>query len=84
MEQNNIPKLRCELAKAVAAGKINDTLRRLKNMNLDDLEALSIAEMKCQIDCSLDEMDIKQMEKGMEKLNFYVCGILMHRILEEK
>lgn len=84
MEQNNIPKLRCELARAMATGKINDTLRRLKNMTLEDLELLSVAEMKCQIDCSLDEMDIKEMEKGMEKLNFYVCGILMHRILEEK
>jgi len=51
-------------------------------MPLDDLQALSVAEMKCQIDCSFDEMDIKEMEKGMEKLNFYVCGILMHRILE--
>ena len=82
MERNNIPKLRCELAQSLVSGKVSDTLRRLKNMPLDDLQALSVAEMKCQIDCSFDEMDIKEMEKGMEKLNFYVCGILMHRILE--
>jgi len=82
MEQNDIPKLRCELAAAMGAGRVNDTLRRLKNMPLEDLQALSVAEMKCMVDCRLDAMDLREMEKGLEKLNFYVCGILMHRILE--
>jgi hypothetical protein len=82
MDEKETAKLRCRMAQAFAAGKINDTLRRLRDMPLDDLLALSVAEMKCQVDCSLDEMDIKEMEKGLEKLNFYVCGILMHRILE--
>jgi hypothetical protein len=84
MEDKNIAKLRCQLAAAFVAGKINDTLRQLKNMPLGDLQALSVAEIKCQVDCSLDEMDIKEIQGGLEKLNFYVCGILMHRILEEK
>jgi hypothetical protein len=82
MEQNNITKLRCELAQAMAAGKINDTLRRLKNMPLDDLQALNIAEINCQAGCNPEGMDNKEIQQGLEKLNFYVCGILMHRILE--
>ncbi|MCU0653188.1 MAG: hypothetical protein MUD10_02925 [Candidatus Pacebacteria bacterium] len=82
MEQNEIANLRCRLAADMASGKIADTLRRLKDMPINDLQALNVAEMKCQVDCALDEMDIKQIEKGMEKLDFYVCGILMHRVLE--
>lgn len=70
---------------SLAAGKINDTLRQLKTMPLDDLEALSDAEIKGIVDsCGLDEMCQRELEAGLGKLNFYVCGILMHRILEER
>lgn len=83
MEQKEIAKLRCQLAMAMASGKINYTLRQLRDMPISDLEALNGAEMKEIVDCcGLDEMDKKEMESGLEKLNFYVCGILMHRILK--
>ncbi|MGC9310795.1 MAG: hypothetical protein ACP5E4_03680 [Candidatus Aenigmatarchaeota archaeon] len=39
--------------------------------------------MNGEIDTSgLDAAGKKKLERGTEKLNFYVCGILMHRILE--
>ncbi|MBN2095109.1 MAG: hypothetical protein JW727_03610 [Candidatus Aenigmarchaeota archaeon] len=83
MEKQNIPKLRRDLALAMSEGKINETLRNLKNMPLPQLEALSEAEMKEGVDkTGLDEEQLERMEKGLEKLNFYVCGILMHRILD--
>jgi|GEM_PF-2194972 len=83
MEQKEIAKLRCQLAQAMASGKVNNTLRQLKNMPIADLEALNNAEIKEVVDCcGLDEMDKKEMETGLGKLNFYVCGILMHRILD--
>jgi hypothetical protein len=83
MDKQNVSKLRRDLALAIMDGKIADALRQLKNMPLADLEALSDAETKGLVDsCGLDEMCQRDLEKGLEKLNFYVCGILMHRILE--
>lgn len=71
------------MALAFMSGKINDTLRQLKAMPIADLEALSDAETKGIVDsCGLDEMCQRDLNTGLEKLNFYVCGILMHRILE--
>ena len=83
MDKKNVSRLRRDLALALAAGKVNDTLRQLKNMPLADLETLSDAETKGIVDsCGLDEMCQRDLETGLGKLNFYVCGILMHRILE--
>ena len=85
MDKQTVSKLRRDLALALMAGKINDTWRRLKSMPVADLEALSDAETKGIVDsCGLDEMCQRDLEAGLTKLNFYVCGILMHRILEEK
>jgi len=85
MDKQTVSKLRRDLALALMAGKINDTLRQLKNMPVADLEALSDAETKGIVDsCGLDEMCQRDLEAGLVKLNFYVCGILMHRILGEK
>ena len=82
MDKQIVSKLRRDLALAFMSGKINDTLRQLKNMPLADLEALSDAETKGIVDsCGLDEMCQRDLNMGLEKLNFYVCGILMHRIL---
>jgi hypothetical protein len=79
----NIAILRRELAMAMAAGKVNETLRSLKAMRIEQLEALSNAELRETIDrTGLDEAGRKELELGLGKLNFYVCGILMHRILE--
>jgi len=83
MENENIAILRRELALEMARGKINETLRQLKAMRIDRLEALSDAESKGLVDkTGLDENGQNELEKGLAKLNFYVCGILMHRILE--
>ena len=83
MEKQIVSKLRRDLALALMAGNISDTLRKLKDLPLADLETLSDAETKGIVDsCGLDEMCQRDLERGLEKLNFYVCGILMHRILE--
>jgi len=85
MDKQTVSKLRRDMALAIMAGKIADTLRQLKNMPLADLETLSDAETKGIVDsCGLDEMCQRDLATGLEKLNFYVCGILMHRVLEEK
>jgi hypothetical protein len=83
MDKQTVSKLRRNLALALVAGEVNDTLRQLKNMPLADLETLYNAETKNIVDsCGLDEMCQRDLETGLGKLNFYVCGILMHRILE--
>ncbi len=79
----NIATLRRELALLMESGKVVDALRELKKMTVADLEALSIAESKEIVDDSgMDETGKKQLAHGLEKLSFYVCGILMHRILD--
>jgi hypothetical protein len=76
-------KLRGELALEMGRGNVNSVLRRLKDMPILELEAISKAEMEGKLDVlGLDEDEKKGLERGLEKLNFYVCGILMHRILE--
>jgi hypothetical protein len=56
MERQNIPKLRRKLALSMAAGKINDTLRKLKAMPISQLEAMADAEMMGMVDnFGLDE-----------------------------
>jgi hypothetical protein len=83
MDKQTVSKLRRDLALALVAGEVNDTLRQLKNIPLADLETLYNAETKGIVDsCGLDEMCQRDLETGLGKLNFYVCGILMHRILE--
>jgi hypothetical protein len=37
---------------------------------------------KCEVRFSVAVMDKKEMEAGLKKLDFYVCGILMHRIID--
>jgi hypothetical protein len=54
-------------------------------MPISELESLANAEIKGKADKSgLSEKERKELKKGLEKLNFYACGSLMHRILEEE
>jgi hypothetical protein len=83
MEEQNTAKLRRELALMMANSRISEALRQLKNMPLAELESLSNAESRGIVDDSnLDKAGKKELEMGLGKLNFYVCGILMHRVLD--
>ena len=81
--EENIAKLRQELALALAAGRVIAILRKLRQMPLEILEALSNVEAQGIVD-RLDDEQIQGLEAGFKKLDFYVCGILMHRVLDEK
>jgi hypothetical protein len=83
--EENIAKLRQELALALAAGRVIAILRKLRQMPLEILEALSNVEAQGIVDrTGLDDEQIQGLEAGFKKLDFYVCGILMHRVLDEK
>ena len=82
--EENIAKLRRELALAMASSMIIDVLRRLKQMPVQTLEALSNAESQEIADnAGLSTGQSQELEAGLKKLDFYVCGVLMHRILDE-
>ena len=82
--EENIAILRRDLSLAIAGGRIAQTLRKLKAMPIETLEALSASESKAADKQGLSTSQIQDLEAGLKKLDFYVCGILMHRILEEK
>ena len=83
--EEDIADLRKNLALALAKGRVTEILRELKTMPITTLEALSAAGSQNQA-CSSDliQNNIGKLETDLKKLDFYVCGILMHRILEEK